>query len=134
MRVGFLKEARLRPRHEFGVDFVGGVAAGENDLQIGTVGQQAFGEVHAGNASGHHHVGEDKVDFVHVQIPNVERFLAGRRLDDFVAAAFEYVARHLAQNLLVLDDEDCFVAACDRCRLGGFLFCGRNYFRDDGRK
>src|SRR5581483_6335211 len=53
----------------------------------------------------HDDVGEDEVDRAVVTRDGVDRLLPARRRDHRVAAAREQAARHLAQGLLVLDDE-----------------------------
>ena len=71
--VGFLDEAGIGALKHFGADILGGVAAHENDFEFRRFGHEPFGEFHAGNPFGHHHVGEEQIYFTRLPLPDGER-------------------------------------------------------------
>ena len=114
--VGFLEVMQALLRDEIFSDDIGGVSAGENDLELGTFGAEFFGEFAAVQAIGHDEVGQEQTRFSWLCCLPRHR---GPRTpvsaeSDAGTLPFEDAADEFAERRIVLDDEDGFVAAARR--------------------
>src|SRR5208282_4261943 len=111
--VGFLQKIQIRVQLEILAHDVGAVTAAENDLEVGAVGPQFFGEFAAIHVFGHHEVGEQESNILFVSAPNFNGFHTGGRLQHLVAVFLEDAGDEFANGPFVLDQQDGFRAAAN---------------------
>ena len=104
--VGLLEKELRGAVAEIGGGGLDAVAAGEDDAQLRLLREAAHREFAAAEPVGHHHIRAEQRDPFAVEIEELLRARAVRRLDDGEAAAFERGARDLADGRLVFHEQD----------------------------